>query len=302
MNTDRWVFGETVIERVLEMDGPGLEPFKLLPELSQHILEEHRHWLEPHLLDPVSGRFVSSFHSFVLRTPRTITVVDTCAGNDKDRPNRPRYHMKGRPYLQRLAAIGVRPEDVNYVLCTHLHTDHVGWNTRLVNGRWVPTFPNATYLTSRPELDYWSDAANRRVHNEDLYYEDSILPVLESGQVVFVEDGFTIDKGVTVVASPGHTPGHVCVRVVNGNEDAVMSGDILHNALQVVMPSLNSFSCVDAELARKTRREFVERCFENGTLVMPAHFPKPTAGRIVRSSGAGFRFRFDGPFGESWSP
>ena len=127
-------YGELSVERVLEFDGPGLDPFFLLPDLSPELLAEHRHWLEPHLLDPASGKLMSSFHSFVIRTPRTITVVDTCGGNDKHRPNRPRYHMKKHPYLERLAAIGVEPEDVDCVLCTHMHGDHVGQNTRLVEG------------------------------------------------------------------------------------------------------------------------------------------------------------------------
>lgn len=296
----RWAFGETVIERVLEFDGPGLNPFVLLPDLTHETLEAHRHWLEPHLLDPASGRLVSSFHSFVVRTPRMLAIVDTCGGNDKPRPNRPRYHMKNHPYLERLAAIGVRPEDVNYVLCTHLHGDHVGWNTRLVDGRWVPTFPNARYLTSRIEWTYWNNIAHRRAYNEDSYYEDSILPVLETGQMDFIEDDFALDRGVTVIAMPGHTPGHVCVRVAGEKAGAVMSGDLMHNALQVAVPDLNSCFCVDAELARSTRRTFLENCAESGTLVMPAHFPQPTAGRVVRAGAAGFRFNFDGPFGP-WS-
>lgn len=297
-----WIYGDIVVERVLEFDGPGLDPFFLLPELSQAILDEHRHWLEPHLLDPTSRKLVSSFHSFVLRTPRTITVVDTCGGNDKHRPNRPRYHMKKHPYLERLAAIGIRPEDVDYVLCTHMHGDHVGQNTRLVDGRWVPTFPRAKYLISRVEWDYWIHAANRRLYNEDPFFEDSIQPVLDAGQVQLIDDGFSVDKDIVVMATPGHTPGHLCVRITHeGRDVAIMSGDLMHNALQVAVPALNSCFCVDAELARVTRTAFLEQCEESGTLVMPAHFPKPTAGRVVRAGGGQFRFRFEGRFGPSHS-
>jgi glyoxylase-like metal-dependent hydrolase (beta-lactamase superfamily II) len=290
-------YGEITIERVLEFDGPGLDPFFLLPGLSPGILEEHRHWLEPYLLDRASGKLMSSFHSFVIRTPRTITVVDTCGGNDKHRPNRPRYHMKKHPYLERLAAIGVRPEDVDYVLCTHMHGDHVGQNTRLVDSRWVPTFPKAKYLISRVEWEYWVDTANRRRYNEDPFFEDSIQPIVDAGLVQFIEDGFTVDEGISVVQSAGHTPGHLCVQIAHRRREvAMMSGDLMHNALQVAVPSLNSCFCGDAAMARTTRKAFLERWHDNGTLVLPAHFPNPTAGQVMRQADGQFRFRFDGPF------
>jgi glyoxylase-like metal-dependent hydrolase (beta-lactamase superfamily II) len=295
-------YGDITIERVLEFDGPGLDPFVLLPELSRGILEEHRHWLEPYLLDRSSGKVMSSFHSFVIRTPRTITVVDTCGGNDKHRPNRPRYHMKKHPYLERLAAIGVRPEDVDYVLCTHMHGDHVGQNTRLVDGRWVPTFPRAKYLISRTEWGYWEHAANRQRYNEDLFFEDSIQPVVDAGLVQLIDDGYTVDKGISVLQSAGHTPGHLCVQIIHdGREVAMMSGDLMHNALQVAVPSLNSCFCADAPMSRATRKAFLERWHDNSTLVLPAHFPNPTAGQVIRLADGHFRFRFQGPFPTSQS-
>jgi glyoxylase-like metal-dependent hydrolase (beta-lactamase superfamily II) len=289
-------FGDMTIERVLEFDGPGLDAFYLLPELTAAQLDEHRHWLEPYLLEGGSGKLRSSFHSFVIRTPRTITVVDTCGGNDKHRPNRPRYHMKKHPYLERLAAIGVRPEDVDYVLCTHLHGDHVGQNTRLVDGRWVPTFPRAKYLISTLEWKHWADAANRRLYNEDPFFEDSIEPIREAGLVELIDDGFTVDGGISVVQSAGHTPGHLCVQISHeGREVAMMSGDLMHNALQVALPAVNSRFCVDPARSRATREAFLDRWHENRTLVLPAHFPAPTAGEVIRSGGQ-FRYRFKGPF------
>ena len=290
-------YGDLTIERVLEFDGPGLDPYFLLPELTPGVLGEHRQWLEPYLLDPASGKLMSSFHSFVIRTPRTITVVDTCGGNDKQRPNRPRYHMKKHPYLERLAAIGVQPEDVDYVLCTHLHGDHVGQNTRLVGGRWVPTFPNAKYLISRIEWDYWVDAANRRQYNEDPFFEDSVQPIRDAGLVQFIDDGFSVDHGVTAVQSAGHTPGHLCVQITHeGREVAMMSGDLMHNALQVAAPELNSCFCVNASQSRATRKSFLERWHDQRTLVLPAHFPTPTAGHVTRARGGRFHYKFDGPF------
>lgn len=290
-------FGDITIERVLEFEGPGLDPFFILPDLSAPLLDEHRNWLEPYLLDTATGKFRSAFHSFVIRTGRSITVVDTCGGNDKNRPNRPRYHMKKHPYLERLAAIGVRPEDVDFVLCTHMHGDHVGQNTRLVDGRWQPTFPKAKYLFSHVEWAYWSDAANRRRYNEDGYFEDSIQPIIDAGLVQLIEDGWEIDKGISVIQSPGHTPGHMCVLIRDGEREvAMMSGDMMHNALQVTAPELNSRYCCDPDLARTTRRTFLDRWHHHNTLVMPAHFPTPTSGWIVRETPQTLRFRFSSAF------
>lgn len=286
-----WRFGETVIERVLEFDGVAYDPFVLMPELTPALLDEHAPWLTPVHLNAERKAWLS-FHSFVIRTPRTITVVDTCGGNDKNRPQRPRYHMQKHPYLERLAAIGVQPEDVDFVLCTHLHADHVGWNTRWVDGRWVPTFPRAKYLVSKIEWDYWADAINRHKYVTDPYYEDSLVPVMESGQVVFTEGGYPIDQGVMVERWAGHTPGHLCVRVAGGGREAVMSGDLMHHAMQIAAPELNSCFCVDEAAARATRLRFLAECAERDALIMPGHFPAPTAGRVTRR-GSGYFYTLD---------
>src|SRR5262245_46644261 len=129
----------------------------LLPDATDEIVHRHRNWLEPYFLDPRTGHLVMSWHTFVIRTPRATILVDTCGGNDKPRPQKERYHLKNRPYLEDLAAAGVRPDEVDFVMCTHLHVDHVGWNTRLIDGRWVPTFPNAKYLFSRIEWEFWRE-------------------------------------------------------------------------------------------------------------------------------------------------
>ena len=138
----RWRVGEVEITRVIEFEAALFEPVVIHPGASPEIIERHRHWLTPTLMDPVSGLMIFAFHSTVIKTPRATILVDTCSGNDKERPHKLRYHKKDWPYLANLAAAGFAPEDIDYVLCTHLHADHVGWNTRLLDGRWVPTFPN----------------------------------------------------------------------------------------------------------------------------------------------------------------
>lgn len=290
--TGGWSVGRVRIDRVVEFQQPLTPPATLLPEVTEEIIARHREWLEPALLDPETGMLVISFHSFAIRTPRSLILVDTCSGNDRERPGKVRYHRKSWPYLENLANAGVTPEAVDYVLCTHLHVDHVGWNTRLLDGRWVPTFPNARYLFDREEWEFWQAEYETERFVDDPFYEDSILPVIEAGQVDFVSGDHEIDAWVRLEPSRGHTPGHVCVRIGDGGAEAVMTGDMMHHPLQCAEPALSSCFCVDPEQSHLTRRIFLERHADGGVLVLPAHFPAPTGGR-VKSAGETFRFSFD---------
>jgi glyoxylase-like metal-dependent hydrolase (beta-lactamase superfamily II) len=264
----------------------------LYPEATHEIIERHRTWLEPTLMDPASGLLSFAFHSTVIKTPRATILVDTCSGNDKERPHKLRYHRRNWLYLANLAAAGFAPEDIDYVLCTHLHADHVGWNTRLFDGRWVPTFPNARYLFARQEWEHWRVAELRAEYTTDSYYEDSLLPIMESGQAELVATDYAFDDNVWIEPWPGHTPGHVCVVVRGQGASVVLSGDIMHTALQCAEPQLNSCFCVDGEAARATRRRLLETFADTPVMLIPAHFPTPTAGWI-RSHDGSFRFRFD---------
>jgi glyoxylase-like metal-dependent hydrolase (beta-lactamase superfamily II) len=288
----RWRVGEVEITRVLEFEAALFEPAVIHPEASPEIIERHRSWLTPTLMDPIGGLMIFAFHSTIIKTPRATILVDTCSGNDKERPHKLRYHRKNWPYLANLAAAGFVPEGIDYVLCTHLHADHVGWNTRLVNGRWVPTFPNARYLFARQEWEHWRVAEWRAAYTTDPYYEDSLLPVMESGQAELVATDYAFDDGVRIEPWPGHTPGHVCVVVGSPQASVVLSGDIMHTPLQCAEPHLNSCFCVDAEMARATRRRFLETFADSPVMVIPAHFPTPNAGWI-RSHDTSFRFHFD---------
>jgi len=187
---------------------------------------------------------------------------------------------------------GVTPEAVDYVLCTHLHVDHVGWNTRLLDGRWVPTFPNARYLFDREEWEFWQAEYRTGGFTDDPFYEDGILPVIAARQADFVSGDREIDRWVRLEPSRGHTPGHVCVRIRDAGSEAVMTGDMMHHPLQCAEPALSSCFCVDPEQSHLTRRIFLERHADGGILVLPAHFPSPTGGR-VKSAGETFRFAFD---------
>ena len=292
----RWHIGEVEITRAIEFEAPLLDALTLFPDADAVTVESHRDWLQPRLQDPTTGLLILAFHTFVIRTPRHLILVDACGGNDKERPQKPRYHHNSWPYLENLAAAGVALEDVDYVLCTHLHVDHVGWNTRLVDGRWIPTFPNAKYLFSRTEWEFWEEEYQSEAFTDDPYYEDSILPVIEAGAAMMVEGDHVIDDWVRLAPSPGHTPGHGNLEISSlagaATPDAVMTGDLMHHALQCAEPHWNSCFCVTPAQSAATRRAFLEEHAGSPTLVMPAHFPTPGAGRIVEVGNA-FRFRFD---------
>ena len=289
MNT--WHFGDVRVDRILEFERPLLPPQQLFPTSTSDAIDRHRHWLEPRLLDPSSGLLVIAFHSFLIRSNGLTILVDTCGGNDKPRPQKLRYHMGRWPYLENLARIGIAPEDVDYVLCTHLHVDHVGWNTRLVEGRWVPTFPRAKYPFAHLEWDYWQEHYRTPTFTDDPYYIDSILPVIEAGQAEFVESEYVFNAEVWLDPTPGHTPGHVCVHVRSRGRECVMSGDLMHHAAQCAEPDWSSCFCVDPARARSTRRSFLQRYENSPVIILPAHFPTPTAGTI-RRAGSAWQFQF----------
>jgi len=285
--------GETSVTRVYEQMGPGFPAQHLLPDWDPAILDEHAGWLSPNYYEAATGRFISSIHSWVIRTRHHTILVNTCCGNGKERPGFERFHMLDTPYLERLAAAGVRPEEVDYVLCTHLHVDHVGWNTKLLDGRWVPTFPNAKYVFSKVAHDHWDPARNAALAPaQAAIFLDSVLPVIEAGQAV--ETGMTdaIGDGLLIEPAPGHAPGHVILRLQSGGQEGVFLGDVMHHPVQVVRPEWSSRFCAEPRMAEQSRRRVLELCCETGARVFPAHLGAPHVG-WVRREGDGFRFEFD---------
>ena len=203
-----------------------------------------------------------------------------------------RFHQLHLPYLARLSEAGVRPEDVTLVICTHLHIDHVGWNTRLVDGKWVPTFPNAKYIFSRREFEHWQSPTGGHVTLPEniAVIEDSVLPVIEAGQVEFIDDGAKIIEGLFFQDAIGHTAGHGMLKLESGNDAAIFPGDALHQPMQVFRPDWNSRFCEQPEPARATRHSILDYCHDRGALLLPAHFGAPHGGYISRHAG-GYEFR-----------
>ena len=279
--------GRLRILAVVERAGPT-RPTWLLPDAVPDAVERHRGWLAPHFLDD-KGRFLQSIHTFVVQVPGFTALVDTCVGNDKDRGGRAPFHMLRTTFLDDLRAAGVAPEAVDIVICTHLHVDHVGWNTRLDGGRWVPTFPRARHLFTRREWEHWSrepDEDTRRI------MDDSVTPVLDAGLAQLVDMDERVADELWLEPTPGHTAGHVSVRLRSGDADAVITGDLMHHPVQMAEPHWGSHFDSDADAARKTRRAFCERYADKPVTVLGTHFHHPTAGRIVRH-GETWRFRVD---------
>ena len=275
--------GEVTIDRLVELEGPGYEPTFFFPDATMAGFEGEMGWLLPHFWDSAANTFLRSIQSYVVRTGHHTILVDSCVGQGKERPSTPAWDRLDSTWLDQLIAAGVRPEEIDYVLCTHLHADHIGWNTRLENGSWVPTFPNAKYVFHKDEFRYWEEHGKDWVGSGSLDggFEDSVLPVMRAGQVTLVDNDFAIDDQVTLEPTPGHSPGHVCIDVRSSAGHVVLSGDVVHHPIQIAYPEWNSRFCVDPDQSRASRKIFVDRHADRDTLILPAHFASPAAGRIV---------------------
>ncbi len=295
-----WRIGDVTVERVEEFSSPGYPPSLQFPDYDPAIFDAFPELRDMDRLDPETGRTYASIHTWLLRAGDEIVLVDTATGNDKPRtdPKFERFHMLDAPtYLDHLAEAGVKPEEVTIVVNTHMHVDHSGWNTRLENGRWVPTFPNARYVFGADEYRNWQPGGVTATAQPEgvPVIEDSIEPIVEAGLVEWVSDGDELLPGITFHAAPGHTSGQLIMQVESNGDAAIFTADCMHRAMQIYRPTLNCFLCEDNDLAPITRAKVLERCAEREALIFPAHFGAPHAGRVKRRDGAngvgsGYRF------------
>jgi glyoxylase-like metal-dependent hydrolase (beta-lactamase superfamily II) len=277
-----WRIGDVRVRRIVELEGPVPGTF-FYAEGTPENVKRHA-WLRPRFATP-EGRLVGSIHAFVLESQGRRIVVDTCVGNDKVRSN-PNWNRMQTRFLADLEQAGFPAETIDTVVCTHLHVDHVGWNTRLADGCWVPTFPNARYLFGRREFEYWSEADPG---TDGDIMGDSVRPITDAGLADLVESDHRITDHVVLEPTPGHTPGHVSVRIRSGETEAVITGDLMHHPIQCAEPDWTVHFDVDSEAARTTRRAFLGKHADSGVLVLGTHFATPTAGRVV-SAGSGWGF------------
>jgi len=285
-----WTIGTMTATRVGEQLGfTRLPPEEFLTGFDRETLQRHLPSLVPNHYSTEHGRLITSVHSWLIRDGRRTILLDCCGGNHKDRPGFPRFHQNDIPWLDRLRDAGVAPEEIDIVLCTHLHSDHVGWNTMLRDGRWVPTFPNARYLFSRTENE-WGDPRSCPAAAADLQrnnsYRDSVLPVIEAGQAELIDGLHPLGDSMTIEPAPGHTRGHIVLKLEDRDDKAVFCGDVLHHPLQVHAPHWNSAYCELPDAARSTRRRILDYCVEERALLFPIHFGAPHVAAITRAGEA----------------
>jgi glyoxylase-like metal-dependent hydrolase (beta-lactamase superfamily II) len=274
----RWQIGAARITRVLELDTMTL-PADLLLEASAEMAARHS-WLQPDFATP-EGFLHFNVQAFIVEAGELRIMVDPCLGNHKPRVTA-LYNMLNGPFLDRLSDAGFPPENIDVVLCTHLHADHVGWNTRLEGDQWVPTFPNARYLFARTEFEH---AKVDTMIDQEATYLDSVKPIVDAGLADLVEMDHRICAEVSLVPTPGHTPGHCSIRVVSEGVEALISGDMIHHPIQIAEPDVCTHSCWNKEMTRATRRSLFEETVDTGALLLGSHFPDPTGVAIVSAEG-----------------
>ena len=279
----RWMIGDVEVVRIVEVNAFEDDMSMLLKEGTPEFVQSFR-WLTPHFATR-AGRMLISFQCFVLRSRDRRVMIDTCIGADRQREFDVFCNLK-TSFLEDLTAAGYPPATVNTVLCTHLHFDHVGWNTHRVDGRWVPTFPNARYLFGKKEYEHWEHLRRTGGYHNIEHLTDSIDPILAAGLAEFVGPEHRITDEVWLEPTPGHTPGHVSVRIASRGQQAVITGDMMHHPIQLAVPDLLGNFDMDKEQGARTRRAFIERYQDRKALVIGSHFCDPTAGWIVRDGAA----------------
>jgi glyoxylase-like metal-dependent hydrolase (beta-lactamase superfamily II) len=286
--------GDTTIDAVVEREGPWRFPKDFFPAYDEATWNRHMPSMEPEVFDVASGKMVTTYQTFVIRSPRHTILVDTCTGEEKGHP--PPFDFPGKErWRNELFALGVSYEQIDYVFCTHLHIDHTGWNTTLRDGpngkRWVPTFPNAKYIFHKAEYAAWEAEHARGANPPGTVFRDNCLPIVEAGQALLVDSDFALDDCVTLTPTPGHSPCHCCVNIHSGGQTVVVTGDMMHHAIQCREPDWCPGVDWDPKLAAQSRRRFLSSVADTGTLLLPIHFPNPTAG-LVTSDGDRFHYRY----------
>lgn len=282
--------GRATLRPVVEIDEIQMTAKAFIDDITPADIAKHADWLAPQYYDLESGACRLSQHAWLLDVGGKRILIDPCVGHRRHRPVLPFYHMIDSPLIDRLCALDAPPETVDYVFCTHFHLDHVGWNTRLSDGRYVPTFPNARYLFPHAENEYWRRDPPGEAVNEGVYAE-CIKPVIEAGLADFVDEGVRIADSVTLIEAAGHTAGHMAGVLETLGEGAVFAGDAIHHPLQIVFPD-RPVHGYDPELGWATRRKLLDICVERDFWLAPAHFRAPHVCKVRRD---GPQYRVEWP-------
>lgn len=288
---DTYQIGDVRITRIHEYSGPTHDPKFLLPDMTPDQLIANQSWMVPNHWIPAMNKLILTVQLWVVQAGDQIIVVDTGVGNDKPREGMARMNRLNTLVLEWLEAAGAPAEKVTHVVNTHLHMDHIGWNTRWLDNRWTPTFPNARYYLPKDDFDFCMAGKNKE-QALDVFgaaIDDSIKPLVEHGLVQLIKPGEEIADCLQVEDASGHSPGQVAFRVRSGGEQAMFCGDVFHNPMQIVQPDINSGYCIWPDKARQTRKTMLEDLAQSGALLLPVHFGQPYAGYVRREQG-GYRF------------
>ena len=278
----QWNIGDVKITRIIESETAWAGTM-LLPDATTDRVKQERSgkdWLKDFTTD--AGKFQLSIHALVIESQGKRIMVDTCIGNDKIRSN-PEWSKMKLPFLDDLKKAGFTAEQIDHVVCTHLHVDHVGWNTKLVDNKWVPTFANAQYVIGGTEWDFFSKMEDPFMKDP---VDDSVRPVIDRGQAKLVDSNHKITDEVWLEPTPGHTPGHHSVRISSKGQNAVITGDLMHHPIQCSYPEWDDAFDSDGPMAKKTRRAFCEKYADSGVIVFGTHFATPSCGNIKKAGDA----------------
>jgi glyoxylase-like metal-dependent hydrolase (beta-lactamase superfamily II) len=281
MRRMQWKVGRVKITKLVEMETVGSTRF-ILPAATNDEIRKLP-WLIPHFATE-EGRLKMSIHSLVLETPSRRIVVDTGLGNDKQGRNVPTWNNRTTPFLETMIAAGFPPDSIDTVLCTHLHVDHVGWNTMLSDGKWVPTFPKARYVFGRTEYEHWRDHSAEP--DQRAVFEDSVKPIVDAQRADLVPGDHRLCEEISMIPTPGHSPGHMSILIRSKGEQGLLTGDVAHHPCQMAHLDWSSTADSDQSQSAETRRELFSRFADTPTLVIGGHF---TAGHIKRD-GEAFKF------------
>ncbi len=293
---DNFSVGDARVHRIEEWRGAFLTPELLFSGFDSARYQETRESIAPAYLDHQTDAIQARIQSWVIEVDGRNILFDTGCGNHNARPGIPVFDHLDTDFLARLAAAGFAPDDIDLVVCSHLHVDHVGWNTMLVDGEWRPTFGNARYIFPAPDVEYW-DPANRARFPDMIgeavnagFFDDSVRPILDRGLAQIVSGSLEIAAGVRLDPNPGHTPGCQTLTLVSAGACAMFVGDVLHHPLQVLNPDWNSIFCEDATQARAARNHVLARAVAEEAILVPAHFAGDHAVRIA-ADAKGFHLR-----------
>jgi glyoxylase-like metal-dependent hydrolase (beta-lactamase superfamily II) len=278
----RWTVGEFTVVPFIETEA-GAAVNDIITDATPSALSEID-WLIPDFADQF-GSFRAVIQSFLVMSDNIRMVVDPCVGNDKKREGMAEWSYLHTDFLHRFSEVGCAPESIDFVVCTHLHYDHVGWNTQLVGDRWQPTFPRARYIFCEPEFAYWASNPSNEIEDHLEGIRDSVMPIVDAKLADLVQCDAVLYSGISLVPTPGHTPFHVSVQIKSREQQALITGDVFHHPCQLARPSWGTISDTYAEQGHASREHLIERCADTDTLVIGSHFAPPTAGRLVRDGG-----------------